>query len=242
MTITYIYHSCYVIEGGRFSVIIDFFKDVKREDGTYWVRDYLLSKPLPLYVLSTHSHSDHFNPEILSWKKEKENITYVFSSEIKDKLPSTNIEIHFLNKLDVFEDERIFVQAFGSTDVGGSFAIKMDNQTLFHAGDLNNWHWRDEVPKSESCVYENNFLCELELLAEYYEEFTLSMFPCDPRLGKEFSLGAQQFIDRIRSHYLLPMHFGDDFAKINVFQEYLPENGCQYLPIHHTGQSFEISE
>ncbi len=71
MIITYIFHSCYLIEFDQFSVLFDFYKDVPREEGKSWVRDYLLSKEQDLYVLCSHSHSDHFNPEILTWKKKE---------------------------------------------------------------------------------------------------------------------------------------------------------------------------
>jgi L-ascorbate metabolism protein UlaG (beta-lactamase superfamily) len=79
MVVTYIYHSGYAIEFDDFSILIDFHSDVKRDEKTYWVKDYLLGKQNDLYVLCTHSHPDHFNPEILLWKKEKPNIHYIFS-------------------------------------------------------------------------------------------------------------------------------------------------------------------
>jgi len=78
MTITYIHHSCYLLELDGFSVIFDYYKDALREDGRKWVKDYLLHKEEDLYVLCSHSHADHFNPEILTWKRRKENITYIF--------------------------------------------------------------------------------------------------------------------------------------------------------------------
>ena len=240
MTITYIFHSCYVIEFEEFSLIFDYFKDITKPDGTYWINDYLLGKNTPLYVLSTHSHTDHFNPEILSWKEKKSDITYIFSEELQNKVDLIEDNVHFLKKFETYQDKNIFVQAFGSTDAGGSFALRIEDTTIFHAGDLNNWHWRNEVSKKESCIFENNFLCELELLAEYYDEFTISMFPIDPRLGEDYLLGAEQFISRIDSEYILPMHFGEDFEKANAIQQFAEENSSILLPVTHKGQSFEI--
>ena len=240
MTITYIFHSCYVIEFEEFSLIFDYFKDITKPDGTYWINDYLLGKNTPLYVLSTHSHTDHFNPEILSWKEKKSDITYIFSEELQNKFDLIEDNVHFLKKFETYQDKNIFVQAFGSTDAGGSFALRIEDTTIFHAGDLNNWHWRNEVSKKESCIFENNFLCELELLAEYYDEFTISMFPIDPRLGEDYLLGVEQFISRIDSEYILPMHFGEDFEKANAIKQFAEENSSILLPVTHKGQSFEI--
>lgn len=240
MTITYIFHSCYVIEFEEFSLIFDYFKDITKPDGTYWIKDYLLSKNTSLYVFSTHSHTDHFNSEVLSWKEKKSDITYIFSDELQNKVDLIENNVHFLKKFETYQDKNIFVQAFGSTDAGGSFALRIEDTTIFHAGDLNNWHWRNKVSKKESSIFENNFLCELELLAEYYDEFTISFFPIDPRLGEDYLLGAEQFIFRIDSEYIFPMHFGEEFEKANAIQQFAEENSSILFPVTHTGQSFEI--
>ena len=39
--------------------------------------------------------------------------------------------------------------ASGSTDEGVSFCVDFAGVTLFHAGDLNLWHWRDESSVTE---------------------------------------------------------------------------------------------
>ncbi|MBK5195992.1 MAG: MBL fold metallo-hydrolase [Proteiniphilum sp.] len=240
MTITYIYHSCYLIEFGEFSVIIDFYKDTVRNDGTAWVNDYLLGKEEDLYVLCTHSHSDHFNPEILSWKERKKNITYIFSEELLLSGKTKKNDAYHLRKEEQFNDPRLMIKAFGSTDSGGSFLLSHKEHYFFHAGDLNNWHWNEEVGKAEALTYENNFLCELELLAEITDRMHVVMFPVDPRLGADYMKGAEQFISRIASNYFLPMHFGDKYDKANKFEKIAAWYGCRYLSLSHHGQSYTL--
>lgn len=240
MTITYIYHSCYLIEFDGFSVIFDYYKDTLREKGEYWVNDYLLQKEEDLYVLCTHSHSDHFNPEMLSWKERKKNITYIFSDELLQTGKTNRNDAFYLKKEEQFNDSRVMIKAFGSTDTGGSFLLHCDDQFYFHAGDLNNWHWNEEVGKAEALTYENNFLCELELLAEIADRMQVVMFPVDPRLGKDYMKGAEQFVSRIASDYFLPMHFGDQYDKANQFDKIASRHGCRYLPISRLGQSYTL--
>lgn len=240
MTITYIYHSCYLIEFEEFSILFDYYQDALREDGNLWITDYLLNKEEDLYVFCTHSHADHYNPEILSWRERKSNIRFIFSSELIQSRCTEEIDVIYLKKEETFKDHRIKVKAFGSTDIGGSFLVNYNNQLIFHSGDLNNWHWRDEVSADEALTYENNFLCELELLAEKSEFINLAMFPIDPRLGKDFMRGAEQFVSRIKTDYLLPMHFGEDYESVNQFETIAAENDCIYLPIHNRGQSFKL--
>ena len=190
MVVTYIYHSGYAIEFDDFSILIDFHSDVKRDEKTYWVKDYLLGKQNDLYVLCTHSHPDHFNPEILLWKKEKPNIHYIFSKELLFSQKTLPEDAYYLDKGDVYEDEHIRIEAFGSTDVGNSFLFTHNDIRFFHAGDLNNWHWSEEVSKKEALTCENNFLCELELIAERTDHIHVAMFPIDPRLGRKYMRGA----------------------------------------------------
>jgi len=238
MTITYIYHSCYLIEFSEFSVIFDFYKDTVRDDGSAWVNDYLLGKEEDLYVLYTHSHSDHFNPEILTWKERKKNITYIFSDELLISGKTNKNDAYHLKKEEQYNDSRMMIKAFGSTDSGGSFLLSHREHNFFHAGDLNNWHWNEEVGKTEALTYENNFLCELELLAEISDRLHVVMFPVDPRLGKDYMKGAEQFISRIPSNYFLPMHFGEKYEKANKFEIIAARYSCRYLSLSHHGQSY----
>lgn len=240
MTITYIYHSCYLIEFDEFSLLFDFYEDSVRDDGNYWIKDYLLNKDEDLYVFCTHSHSDHFNPEILLWSKQKSNIRYIFSDELLLSNCTYENDAAYLKKEELFKDHRIKVKAYGSTDVGCSFLIGYNDKLFFHSGDLNNWHWRDEVSAEEALTYENNFLCELELLSEKSDNLYLAMFPVDPRLGKDFMRGAEQFVSRIKTEYFLPMHFAENYDLVNKFQAIATENGCKYLPIIKRGQSYNL--
>ena len=241
MTVTYIYHSCYLLEFDGFFAIFDFYQDVEREDGTFWAKDYLLSKKEDLYVFCTHSHADHFNPEIMDWKNRKENIRYIFSKELLDAgVVDNSKDVLFLDKLESYADDRIKVKAFGSTDIGGSFLIEVDGKRIFHAGDLNNWHWNEEVPKIEATGYENNYLCELELLAESVENLFLAMLPIDPRLGTDFMKGAEQFVKRVSTEYLLPMHFGENYDMVNAFERTAKLQSCKYLKVTRKGESFNL--
>ncbi|MGI6573383.1 MAG: MBL fold metallo-hydrolase [Fermentimonas sp.] len=240
MTVTYIYHSCFLIELGDCSLLFDFYKDVPRDDGSAWIADYLLTKEQDLYVFCTHSHADHFNPLVLTWKKTKENIRYIFSEELLQNGIVKEDDALFLKKGGLFRDNRLSVKAFGSTDVGGSFLVRHGDKLIFHSGDLNNWHWNEEVSKEEALAFENFYLCELELLSETTDQLNVTMFPVDPRLGSEYMKGAKQFVTRIKTDYFLPMHFGEEYGKANLFEGIAAKHGAVFLPLSHAGQSFTL--
>ena len=245
MIITYVYHSCCAIEFETFSVIIDYYKDaIKDGDEVGWVNKHLLKKDKPLYVLCTHSHKDHFNEEILSWNQEKEDITYVFSKEVVKTLPDIislkDEKIVYLERLEEYEDDNLRIKAYGSTDAGSSFYIEHNDAKIFHAGDLNNWHWNEEVTKEESYVYENHYICELELVSEEVKELDIAMFPLDPRLGKDFMRGGEQFVNKIKTDNFLPLHFGDNYELLKQFEPIARAANCKLLELEHTVQSFRI--
>lgn len=244
MVVTYVYHSCCVLEFDDFSLIIDYYKDTtdNKTEEKGWVNQYLLKKDNPLYVLCTHSHADHLNKDVFSWSENKDDITYIFSSEIRGKLKEgkQNISINYLDKLQSYKDDNITVTAFGSTDIGGSFLIEYNNKKIFHAGDLNNWHWNEEVPEQEALDYENLYIRELELLAQEVDHLDIAMFPLDSRLGKDFLKGGIQFINKIDTSYFLPLHFGDNYSKLEEFERYANAANCKLLKLEEKGQSFNI--
>ena len=167
MKLDYIYHSGFAIEADGVTVIIDYYKDSSEtEYNKGIVHDYLLGRPGELYVLSSHFHPDHFNREVLLWKAERPDIHYIFSKDILKHRRATREDATYINKGDVYEDPNIRIEAFGSTDVGISFLIDLQGVRLFHAGDLNNWHWSEESTPQEIRKAEGDFLAEVKYLQQ----------------------------------------------------------------------------
>ena len=70
MILDYIYHSGFAIEAEGVTLIIDYYKDSSETElNKGIVHDRLLQRPGKLYVLASHFHPDHFNREVLTWKK-----------------------------------------------------------------------------------------------------------------------------------------------------------------------------
>ena len=241
MRLTYIYHSGFAIEGENFTIIIDYYRDSDGEnDGI--VHDSLLHRAGKLYVLSTHSHSDHFNPEILKWKQHRPDIQYIFSRDILEDRHVRFDGAVYLSPSELYHDNTLCIQAFGSTDVGCSFLIEVAGKLIFHAGDLNNWHWKEESTMEESAEYEAAYLHELEILARVTNRFDLVMFPIDPRLGREYMLGAEQFVCRFAVGCFAPMHFHDQYEKAAAFRSFAEKNGSLFIGWAFPGETVELPD
>lgn len=240
MRLIYVYHSCYVLEFDDFSVVVDYYKDSGESPLKGYVHDVLLCGDKRLYVLSSHFHPDHFNPDVLQWKLIRRDVTYVLSDDILLHHKAEQGDGFFLTKGEVFEDDKLSIRAFGSTDAGISFLIKAAGQLIFHAGDLNNWHWMDESTPQESQEAEAYYLRELADLTREVQQIDLALFPLDPRLGEHYLRGAQQFVDALEVNTMAPMHFGEAYAKAAAFSEYARAHGCRLLEVSAKGQSFDL--
>lgn len=241
MQLTYIYHSGFAIEAEQVTVIIDYYKDSSEK--TYnkgVVHDRLLKRPGKIYVLASHFHPDHFNPEILSWKDQRPDIVYLFSKDILKHRRAQKEDAVFIKKGEIYEDEYIRVQAFGSTDVGVSFLITLQGKQIFHAGDLNNWHWSEESTDQEIRKAEGDFLAEVKNIKQTCPQMHLVMFPVDSRLGKDYMKGPKQFIEQIKSSIFVPMHFSEDYNGGNAFCQTAESAGCRFISISHRGETFDI--
>ena len=238
MKLTYIYHSGYVIEGDNYAIIIDYYKDSGGVNGI--VHEEILRKKGRLYVLCTHSHHDHFNPEILGWKLVNPDIRYIFSKDILDNKQAGAKDAYYLDKLDGYEDDILTIKAYGSTDLGVSFLIKVGGKVIFHAGDLNNWHWNEESTPEEILEAETYYLSELNLLAKDVDYIDLAMFPVDPRLGKDYMKGAEQFIDKIKTGIFVPMHFGEAYDKAAAFERYANAADIKFVGWKQKGESINF--
>ena len=234
MKLDYIYHSGFAIEAEGVTLIIDYYKDsseTERNRGV--VHDYLLQKPGKLYVLSTHFHPDHFNREILTWKEQRPDIIYIFSKDILENQLAEPDDACYFDKGGIWSDGILEVEAFGSTDLGISFLLHLDGKLIFHAGDLNNWHWKEESTGEEVREAENAYFSELDVISRHVGRIDLVMFPVDPRLGKDYMLGAKQFVDRFQVGTFVPMHFDNAYDKANAFQEYAESRGICFVKLNH---------
>ena len=241
MTLDYIYHSGFAIEAEGVTVIIDYYKDSSEtEHNRGIVHDYLLQRPGKLYVLATHFHPDHFNRDILTWKEQRPDIQYIFSKDILKSRRAKAEDAVYIKKGETYEDDTIRIDAFGSTDVGSSFLIHLQGWSIFHAGDLNNWHWMEESTEQEWKGYEKNFLHELDYLYDYTHELDVAMFPVDSRLGREYMRGPEQFVKKIKTNIFVPMHFVPDYEKANAFRTLAEAHGTHFIAIKYPGQIIKI--
>ena len=82
----------------------------------------------PVAALVSHDHADHWRPAAVACADVL----------VRGMVPGETREIYGAR-----------IRAYGSTDEGVSFLISVEGKQIFHAGDLNFWHWAEESTPEE---------------------------------------------------------------------------------------------
>lgn len=235
-TITHLFHSGFAVETATHFLIFDYYqpsqgKTTTIEEGII-TSDYLKTKK-NILVFVSHNHGDHFDPRILEWAKDNPAITYIFSSDVT--VSKASLTSYTLSAYETVKVGQVFIQTFGSTDQGISFHLELDGLKIFHAGDLNWWHWSGESPHEQSLAAAT-FKAEMEKLTAQNLSIDIAFFPIDRRMEEFYSIGAEYFADKLRPSLLVPMHFGNDFTATTAFAEKAKGLNIPTVIIEHRGQ------
>ncbi|MBO2517348.1 MAG: hypothetical protein CW338_08775 [Clostridiales bacterium] len=155
---------------------------------------------------------DHFDSIIYTYNFDKLHIQYVVSDDLPIGTRGKRIKAG-----DTMTVGTVTVTAFASTDIGVSLYVQAEGLSIFYAGDLNFWHWRDESSLREIRAAEKAFYDAVKPLERLPVD--ISMFPVDPRQGGMFDAGANYFIMAVKPRVMIPMHFQNkaevvlDFAR-----------------------------
>ena len=243
MTITYIGHSGFLLEW----------------ENCYWLFDYYIGE-LPsleikkqLFVFVSHKHGDHFNPEIFRLSEQYPNTRYVLSSDIR--IVKSNMErygvkeeqleqIIFVKPHMEYEladtcNNQILLKTLKSTDCGVAFLLTYQDRTIYYAGDLNHWIWKEETKQSNNDMTEK-FHREMELLKVI--QIDIAFAPLDPRQEEWYGKGLEKLLNTARVSYAFPMHYWD---KPEIIQQFKQErgselNGTVILDVDPPGKKWDL--
>ena len=112
--VTYIGHSGYFVAADKTGLIFDYYTGELPKEA--------IAGCDRLYFFSSHSHFDHFNPAIFDVEFDGGK-KYILSSDI---FVSSGDDIISIPPYHRYADDILEVTAFGSTDFGVSFYVKLN--------------------------------------------------------------------------------------------------------------------
>ncbi len=83
-------------------------------------------KGLPVFVFVTHDHGDHFDRQILEWKKAVPDLTYVFGFEPQGVDGAVSLAPRTQRTIGP-----LAVTTIQANDAGVGFAVAVDGLTIF---------------------------------------------------------------------------------------------------------------
>ena len=141
---TFLGHSGFLVETASACLLFD------------WSEGELPPLPeKPLLVFASHRHQDHFQPQIFALDDGNRNVCFLLGSDLKltdsrrqrwHISSETASRCHVMKGGDSVAIGSARVEALTSTDEGVAFLVSCDGLTIYHAGDLNWWHWEGEDP------------------------------------------------------------------------------------------------
>ncbi|MBC8059656.1 MAG: MBL fold metallo-hydrolase [Clostridiaceae bacterium] len=240
--IHYIYHSGFVIETQNYLLVFDYYKEPGKSIENSLFPSLLLAETIKekkeIFVFCSHSHGDHFNPVILDWESYNSEIKYILSKDIKTSTKKSNYI--FMEEDNEKEISNLYIKAYGSTDIGISFLVKADNLIIFHAGDLNWWHWKEDSLE-EQHLAELNFKIQIAKLKKE-ETIDIAFFPVDPRLEEFYHVGGQYFGEQLHPNLLIPMHFADNLLVTKEFSAKMEKLNIKSIEIKYPSEEINYSK
>lgn len=194
----YLKHSGWAVKTKSALLIFDYWDNTPSPDLKLLANGHINTeeiKNLPVYVFVSHSHGDHFDKQILEWKKAIPNIKYIFGFKNADTEGAIYAEPRSQQKID-----NLTVTTIKSNDDGVGFAVQLDGFTLFHAGDHSN----------NTLEEPNNFFPEIDFLAEKGIKadvaFYLNMYGCGSTNPEAFEKGIYYALDKLNTKVVFPQH------------------------------------
>ena len=156
-----------------------------------------------LLVFASHSHPDHFNREILKLADVYPDVEYVFPKDIRIAKKEQRASEHFMRKRDEITVGDTKVKSLRSTDEGVAFLVRCEDRIIYHAGDLNWWHWEEE-DDAYNRMMRGDYQKEIETLAG--EKIDLAFVVLDPRQEEQFYWGFDWYMRHTDTKIVFPMH------------------------------------
>ena len=233
MQVTFLGHSGFFVELETVNLLFD-----------WWKGELPVLSNRPLLVFASHRHPDHFDPQIFTLDDGKRDIHFVLGKGIR-------LDAYHLNKWCVSRETAekccearggetvdlgdVHVECLPSTDEGVAFLVETAGYTLFHAGDLNWWHWAGK-DKGWNRNMEVNFKRYCTPLQG--RTLDLALFPLDPRQKEDGFRGAVYLMEMADVRRLIPMHQWEDFAFTDKFLEHYPQFTERTSRVTRNGQVF----
>lgn len=107
-----------------------------------------------------------------------------------------------------------------STDSGVAFIVETSEGLIYHAGDLNDWHWEGET-EDDNRQMASTYRAEIDKIKDAH--FDAAFVPLDPRQEEHYADGMLYFLKHVDCNAVFPMHYWNEPSVIDRFITEYPQ-------------------
>jgi L-ascorbate metabolism protein UlaG (beta-lactamase superfamily) len=167
----------------------------------------------PLFVFVSHRHHDHYSPAIWDLAHGRDEVYYILDKDVTQREGDNILRVAPHQR---YSFRGLKIETLLSTDEGCAFLIEAEGLLLYHAGDLNWWHWAGEA-ESFNRWQEKTFKQEIARLRG--RRIDCAFAPLDPRLEDSAWWGFAELLGSCEIAAVFPMHYGERRAEMLRYLE-----------------------
>ncbi|MHC1789346.1 MBL fold metallo-hydrolase [Solidesulfovibrio sp.] len=237
-SLVYIHHDCFLLEASGKTLLFDYPAPGYLPEAAAWAAASHLAGA-DLTVFASHSHDDHFDPDILAATAGAATRLFVVSDDVADLYGHVLPPDAVVMEPDmVREVGGMTVEGIESNDLGLAYRIDVAGLTVYFGGDLALWDWPGNSPAANRAVG-MSWRRALTRLAE--RPLDIAFTNMDPRLAKSLS-GAPELLERLRPRYFAPMHLGGHVKYLEQYAERLARPGTTLFRYARPGDILDIDD
>jgi L-ascorbate metabolism protein UlaG (beta-lactamase superfamily) len=194
----YLLHCGYAVKTRSKVLIFDYVRTTRRAPDTPPVLSLATGrinpaeiKDLDVYVFVSHSHEDHYDPVILDWQDQVDNLTYIFGWQATDDSshyhlvgPRASLQI---------DDMSVYTINCRSGVPEVAYLVKTDGLTIFFQGD-----------------YKSDSVADIDYLLEKCDTVDMAFLGAHTRRWRDGSARIVRIMERLRPEVVFPMHYGGE--------------------------------
>ncbi len=192
----YLFHCGWAVKTSSTLMIFDYLVEMQKPEQPSLFNGFVNPNEIKdqnVYVFISHGHGDHFDENILEWKKVIPNITYIFGWQAQEAQAHHAFSEDRISKsIGPLKVKNIFHNFDNIPE--SAFLIEADGLTIYFSGDHGN------SPGALNPVYKDN----IDYMSQQSNKFDLVFLSI---FGSPTYDGELYALDKFKSRVMLPMHY-----------------------------------
>jgi len=231
LKIVYIYHDCFAIISGGQALLFDYPENLSPE-AEEALRNAVRGKNL--ITLTSHSHADHFTEKLLNLEEEAQAFTCIVSGDVAQKSPKCARKCLVIEERQMLRLDNLEVKAYGSSDLGVSYLVKIGDAKIYFAGDNADWS-RSQLPEQVNQQIRETFH---RVIREAAEEAPVDIaFATLCQICRNLG-GISHVIRMLRPRLTVPMHLAGQTELIAEHRSSLEKLGTKIFAYTRPGDTY----